>query len=555
MIRLVSMLRRLSLARFGLVVTLAVLAGGASALLVSVLGRFAATSHPLQLGELAGAVALSVGLSALSQRVLYGFSASALTSIRTNLAATLAEIPLERFERLGIARSQATLVSDVPVVARGIDALVPSVAAVTTLLASMGYLLLLSPKAFAPWLVSTVAAVLLYSAIARAAAPHLEEARKGTDRLFQGIRAVLEGAKEVRTSELRAQHVLNDQIDGAGRAVRDAELRAVGWETVSFSLGRSASFVTIGALAWLSEHRLLIPREVIQQYLLVTIFALSPAETLVFMLPLFARATHALDRLDGLAAELDAETRDGSTASTRPLAKVESLELHEVTHDHQSESSERAFRLGPISVRLHPGEVVFLVGGNGSGKTTLAKVVAGLYANDGGELVLNGERIDEANRAWYRRHVATVFLDYYLFDEYPEFATPAHTERAKGLLRELRLEDQVTFENGRFSTLALSAGQRKRLALVAALLADKPICLFDEWAADQDPAFRAVFYRSILPRLRAEGKLVVAVTHDERYWDAADQVLKLSDGRLTRDSTGEFILHMHGGWQPPRTGP
>jgi putative ATP-binding cassette transporter len=78
----------------------------------------------------------------------------------------------------------------------------------------------------------------------------------------------------------------------------------------------------------------------------------------------------------------------------------------------------------------------------------------------------------------------------------------------------------------------LSSGQRKRLAMIALLLEHRPICIFDEWAADQDPYFREKFYRVIIPELRQQGKTIIAVTHDERYFGTADLRIHLEEGRL-----------------------
>ena len=75
-------------------------------------------------------------------------------------------------------------------------------------------------------------------------------------------------------------------------------------------------------------------------------------------------------------------------------------------------------------------------------------------------------------------------------------------------------------------------GPRGGLALVCAYLDDRPIYLFDEWAADQDPNFKRVFYTELLPELKARGKTVIVITHDDAYFDVADRVVRLEDGRL-----------------------
>jgi putative pyoverdin transport system ATP-binding/permease protein len=100
----------------------------------------------------------------------------------------------------------------------------------------------------------------------------------------------------------------------------------------------------------------------------------------------------------------------------------------------------------------------------------------------------------------------------------------------------MQIADKTAFDGGRFSTLDLSSGQRKRLALIVALLEDRPILVLDEWAADQDPHFRQYFYETMIPDLKARGKTVIAATHDDRYFHVADRVIKLEYGEQLRDS-------------------
>jgi putative pyoverdin transport system ATP-binding/permease protein len=91
----------------------------------------------------------------------------------------------------------------------------------------------------------------------------------------------------------------------------------------------------------------------------------------------------------------------------------------------------------------------------------------------------------------------------------------------------MELEQKTGIVGRTFSDVNLSTGQRKRLAMIALVLERRPICIFDEWAADQDVHFRQKFYQVILPWLKSQGKTVIAVTHDERYFDAADQRIHL----------------------------
>ena len=181
--------------------------------------------------------------------------------------------------------------------------------------------------------------------------------------------------------------------------------------------------------------------------------------------------------------------------------------------------------------------LVFIVGGNGSGKSTLAKLIAGLYVPDAGEILLDGILVDDRNRELYRQLFSTVFADFYLFDRLLGLGLQDLDAQAKTYLEQLQLTHKVTIENGKLSTTALSQGQRKRLALLTAYLEDRPIYLFDEWAADQDPFFREIFYQQLLPELKQRGKAVLVISHDDRYFHLADRLLKLDYGQIQRFSS------------------
>jgi putative pyoverdin transport system ATP-binding/permease protein len=254
-------------------------------------------------------------------------------------------------------------------------------------------------------------------------------------------------------------------------------------------------------------------------------------EGLVANLPELSRSRIALGRIQQLQAELhqDADAPDCVTAQP---AEFELLELRGVSHRYHRESEDRNFLLGPVDLQLRPGELVFLVGGNGSGKTTFAKLLLGLYAPEAGTIHVNGRQVDERGRDHYRQMFSAVFADFHLFDDLLGHGSEADNLARQYLMR-LQLAHKVEIRDGRFSTTALSQGQRKRLALLTAYLEDRPCYVFDEWAADQDPVFKRVFYTELLPDLRARGKAVVVISHDDQYFHLADRCLRLADGRLT----------------------
>jgi putative ATP-binding cassette transporter len=229
---------------------------------------------------------------------------------------------------------------------------------------------------------------------------------------------------------------------------------------------------------------------------------------------------------------------DNGASAHGPFASepFESLELVKVSHHYRREREDDNFLLGPVDLTLVPGELVFLIGGNGSGKSTLAKVITGLYPPAGGEIRLNGRVVGDHNRDDYRQCFSTVFSDYFLFDRMAGRGGPEADLRARRYLERLHLDHKVSIRDGAFSTTQLSQGQRKRLALLSAYIEDRPFYLFDEWASDQDPLFKEVFYTELLPELRSMGKALLVITHDDRYFEFADRLVKLDYGRISQES-------------------
>jgi putative ATP-binding cassette transporter len=207
------------------------------------------------------------------------------------------------------------------------------------------------------------------------------------------------------------------------------------------------------------------------------------------------------------------------------------IQLRDVHHHYSSENDDHAFVLGPLDLDIYQGEIVFIIGGNGSGKTTLLLLLLGLYLPDKGRIILNNTEVTTDNIDAYRQNFAVVFADFHLFDELLIPVNMSVSSRANHYLKEFAIDHRVKIENGKFSTTDLSTGQRKRLALISAYLDDKPIFVFDEWAADQDPVFKRIFYTQLLPDLKSRGKTVIVISHDDEYFSAADRVIKLESGR------------------------
>jgi putative ATP-binding cassette transporter len=361
-------------------------------------------------------------------------------------------------------------------------------------------------------------------------------ARQELDVLFGHFRDLIEGIKEFKLHTRRRTVFLSEVLRGSADTRNRHLLRFFHFHGMANSFGQMLVFMAIGTV--LFSHVTGHSGMTVLAGAIITLLYITTALQLVMnLLPAIARADTALNRLDELTRQLEAPgvmELDQDIAQDISL-RCEDLTLKAVTHEYPGKKKKEAFTLGPIDIKLKPGQLVFLTGGNGSGKTTLAKVITGLYSAESGEVLLNGQPITNENRELYRQHFSAIFYDFHLFESLLGLEEPDLDNRARERLARLHLNKVVSIEKGVLSTTQLSQGQRKRLALLTASLEDRPIYVFDEWAADQDPEFKDFFYRGLLPELKAKGKLVLVICHDDHYFDVADRMIKLEFGRITFD--------------------
>jgi putative ATP-binding cassette transporter len=299
---------------------------------------------------------------------------------------------------------------------------------------------------------------------------------------------------------------------------------------LSFGVGQLLFFSIIGLLIFGLPQWNLIDTKILSAYVLVCIYLLDPLQRVLEMLPGLSRGSVALDKLRMLGLSL-ADRAEPMAKRVESSSSFDRLELIGVTYTYRNHQEE-SFTLGPIDFAFSPGELIFIVGGNGSGKSTLVKAIAGLYIPETGEIRLDGQIVTDRDRESYRQLFSTVFADFYLFERFLGLQSPELTIQVQKYLQQLQLERKVHLQGDRLSTIELSQGQRKRLALLTAYLEDRPIYIFDEWAADQDPFFREIFYKQLLPELKNRGKTVLAISHDDRYFHLSDRILKLDYGKL-----------------------
>ncbi len=471
----------------------------------------------------------------VSQILLINLTQKALLRLRLILVRRVLASPLRNLEQLGPHRLLATLTGDIGMIVDALGALPIMVMHFAIVVSCLVYLGMLSGLVLLQIAAFIIIGVISYQLPIVRAIGHFTQARQTFDELTRQIRALVEGTKDLKMNRAR-RHAFVDEVDDATqRQLRQARAGQVVF-TAASSWGQSLFFFVLGLLVLVLPRFQPMPSQVLIGFTVLLFQLMGPLEVLMNVLPGLGRAWVAASNVEQLGLSLQSEGEEPEAPQGTPLeSRWGRLELAAVTHSYHRENEEETFELGPIDIDFRPGELVFLVGGNGSGKTTLAKLILGLYAPESGEVRFAGRTVDDAGREQYREHFSAVFSDFFVFERLLGIEASTLDEKARGYLRKLHLEKKVEVRDGVLSTIDLSQGQRKRLALLTAYLEDRPIYLFDEWAADQDPFFKEIFYLELLPELKARGKTVIVISHDDHYYHVADRILKLDYGKIEAD--------------------
>jgi putative ATP-binding cassette transporter len=511
------------------------LSGGSSAALIALISRAVSqrTGTVLLLG-FAGLALVAAVNHFLSQAVLIRLSQRAVYELRLRLSQQILATELSQLEQLGMPRLLATLTEDIQAITTAVQVVPFLCIDLAIIVGCFSYLIWLYWSALALLMVVVVIGLGSCQWLIQRGRKLMVSVRAEQDQLFRHFRTLTEGIKELKLHQQRQQDFLENDLQNTAANFERDSIKSLTLFAVTSSWGQFVLFFAIGLVLFALPHLIQITPQTLAGYILTFTYLMLPMDNLVNSLPDLSRASVALQTIEnlGLALSQQAEQPSDSQLLNRTANQAEpdwQLDFKGVTHTYHSEDHQ--FSLGPIDLSFRPGEVVFIVGGNGSGKSTLAKLITGLYTPESGIILWNGEPVTEQTRVAYRQQFSAVFADFYLFER---LLGPASSQ-AQHYLQQLQLDHKVQITNNRLSTTALSQGQRKRLALLSAYLDDRPIYLFDEWASDQDPAFKDVFYHQIVIELRNRGKAVLVISHDDRYFHLADRLIKLDYGKVEYD--------------------
>lgn len=573
--------------------------GVGNALLISLINREVHEGHAVNALQYFSILAIFIIVtSIISQFMLIFLSQNAIYELRVKLSKNILSSPLEHLERLKENRLLVSFTDDVHTLTHAV-ASVPNICVdFATVVGCFVYFAWLSNALFVLTIASTVSAIWFVQTILNKAERLFFKSREEEDTLFKDFQALMSGIKELKLNQSKRQAFMEKEFQSSAVRLRQLNTKAMKRFAIANGFGQLSQFLSLGFILFILPLFLDIPLTMLAAYVLIGTFIALPMQNMLNRIPELVRGNIALRKIERMKLSLSSLSEaDTLVLSISPSCQLQFQAVTYLYHPElppfppegfpeghppfppeglsqgfahslpplapESPSSERklipfpshppysqkgnppppprtdekGFLLGPISFSWQPGELIFIIGGNGSGKSTLAKLITGLYPPLSGAIYLNGKRITQDNVEWYRQHFSAIFYDFYLFDSFLGFDRPNLDQEVENYLMQLQLAHKVTVKNGVLSTTELSQGQRKRLALLTAYLEDRPIYLFDEWAADQEPRFRELFYKQILLQLKERGKIVIVISHDERYFHLVDHIIKLDYGAVESEQT------------------
>ncbi|NNS07500.1 multidrug ABC transporter permease/ATP-binding protein [Erwinia sp. JH02] len=519
---------------FILVIVLSLLSAALGIGLIAFINReliVTLNSSVMVLPQFLGLLLLLMAVTLGSQLALTMLGHHFVYRLRGEFIKRILDTRVERIEQIGNAQLLASLTSDVRNITIAFVRLPELIQGIILTIGSAAYLAWLSPKMMvvtSVWVaVTIIGGWLLVARVYQ----HMAVLRDTEDRLYHDFQIIIEGRKELALNRQRAQQIFENVYSEDAKTYRHHIVRAdtyhlsaVNWSNIMMLGAIGLAFYLANSLGWADTT-------VAATYSLTLLFLRTPMLSAVGALPTLLTAQVAFDKLNTFnLAPYEAEFPQLPAAKNWQTLELRNLMFH---------YGDNGFHVGPVNMTLKRGELVFLIGGNGSGKSTLAMLLTGLYQPVSGDILLDGQVVEASSMESYRRLFSAVFTDVHLFDRLIDDQGQAiDPALVQNWLERLKMQDKIKLEGNRVLNLKLSKGQTKRLALLLATAEQRDILLLDEWAADQDPHFRRIFYRELLPWLQSLGKTVFAISHDDHYFLHADRLLEMRDGTLS-ELTGD----------------
>lgn len=466
----------------------------------------------------------------ISQVILSRISLSVLSDMRRDIYKRITASGLAEIENIGFSKLIVFLNVDVPNVLAGSTVLPAVIVNTLQIVGVLAYLTYVAPDIVWFSLKCMLVGILVHQALIFAARVPIKKGRELSDVLQEYIRALILGYKELKTSNAGREYFLREKLGASEKKILSVGTTAQILIRLSENTGDLILFATLGIVCFLYRNYYSISDHDLMAVVFVLLYVTGPISGIINSIPTISIARISLKKLKEVefGFESDAHVDSHMAHKVEETPKWSTMKVENVEYDYGTQDG--LFKVGPVNLTLESGTVTFIVGGNGSGKSTLAKIIAQFYLPKTGNIYFDDVKVTEDNISEYQSQVSTIFTDYYVFNDI-RYVSNIDDELVDELLSKFGLQ-HVYYADGLFEYDGLSDGQRKRLALIVSLMESKDLIVFDEWAADQDPGNRKYFYTKILEELKKKGKTIVIITHDDMYFDVADQLIKMDKGAV-----------------------
>jgi len=515
-------------------ILISLLSGGANAVVIFLITMSLYTN--VKLGYLLFYFGLAGLLYLIGRKVLQArlvkITFGIIYDLRMKLIDRIFNTSYQKFEKLESGRLIATLNNDTTQLGGSANIFVVILSSLITVLGAFLYLAAIAFWATMITLGVIIVVAIIYYIVSQKATVLFNLARDTQNEYLELLDGLNDGFKELSLHSAKKVSY-RDDVREVTEKFRSTSSDAMVKFVNAFMVGESMLIMVLGAVAFgipvFVPH---IKTSTLMGFIMVLLYLIGPVANILNAIPGLAQMKIAWERVQGLKQDIPANIQ----AIDKPklpseLGEVENIDAKGVIFEYETQEDSEKFAVGPLDFEARKGEIIFLIGGNGSGKTTLAKLLTGLYIPDKGSVTVNGKEVTNGQLGEY---FSVVFGGYHLFEKLYDVDIAGKEKDLEKYLEMLRLEGKVNIEENAFTTLDLSGGQRKRLALLRCYLENRPIYLFDEVAADQDPQFRKFFYRELLMKMKKEGKIVIAITHDDHYFDVADRLIKMDMGKIEK---------------------
>ncbi|MCD0465158.1 cyclic peptide export ABC transporter [Flavobacterium sp. ENC] len=485
-------------------------------------------------------------LNIIFQKKINKYSFEVLYENEKKIFDKILKAPLITLEKLGSQRFY-TAIEDLRIFATFPEVVTHTMNSLLMLLLCMIYLFTLSVSAALVVVGLIILIAVTYFLVISTMSQKVAALRKYNEHYYKYVDDVIKGFKGFKLSTGRREKLMKEHLSPNRENAKILDFN-INYVFLSINLiSQYGLYLVIGSILFLLPEIGILKREDVISYVVILLFVSGPINNLINMQNVYTRLTVANNRIKKFLKDFDS-TEAAVTLKTADTEAFTSLRFNQIHFAYENNAAEKTFALGPVNLSIAKGEMIFIIGGNGSGKSTFINILTGLYQPTEGEIIVNNQQ-NSTGKTTTQNLISAVFTDNHIYSHnYDPYALENNGEYRE-LLRIMELDKVIADDKEESARRPFSKGQGKRMSLIFALLEDKPILVLDEWAADQDPHFRKYFYENLLPKLKQEGKTIIAVTHDDAYFKYADRILKFDYGEIVKDfKVKDEALHTENLW-------